>query len=121
FSSEFSRTNDEVSDTRLALAALLICASTAFAQAPSGPIPSSFFGMHVGDAMNWPAVSIGAMGKGTRVTWSYIEPIQGTRDWTRLDAHVDLAQAHGARYLQALGGCPCWAAPVSLQGQCTPD
>ena len=105
----------------LALAALLICASTAFAQAPSGPIPSSFFGMHVGDAMNWPTVSIGAMGKGTRVTWSYIEPIQGTRDWTRLDAHVDLAQAHGARYLQALGGCPCWAAPVSLQGQCTPD
>ena len=75
-------------------------------------IPSSLFGMHVGDAMNWPTVSIGAMGKGTRVTWSYIEPIEGTRDWTRLDAHVDLAQAHGARYLQALGGCPCWAAPV---------
>lgn len=77
--------------------------------------------MHLGDRMNWPSVSVGAMGKGTRVTWSYIEPIRGKRNWVRLDAHVNLAEKHGVRYLQTAGGSPCWAAPVTLRGQCTPN
>lgn len=86
----------------------------------NGPIPPSFFGMTIGDPMSWPTVSFGVMGKGSRIQWSYIEPTQGTRNWTRLDAHVNSAQTHGMRYLQPLvGACPCWAAPPSLQSQCT--
>jgi hypothetical protein len=100
----------------------LALAVSTFAQPPAGAIPAKFFGMHLGDPMHWPTVSIGSMGKATRVTWSYVEnPSKGVFRWARMDAAVALAQSHGFRYLQALGGCPCWAAPVSLQGQCVPN
>ena len=102
----------------VALVILLGGVATLAQTPPQTPVPADFFGMHLGFRMNWPTVSVGAMGKGTGVSWPYIEPSKGSYDWTRLDAHVQLAQNHGVHYLAALGGCPCWAAPRAAQPSC---
>src|SRR5207245_9615410 len=52
----------------------------AVAQAPSGVIPASYFGMHNMQYSDWPTFSIGALGKGTQVLWPYIEYRQGSYD-----------------------------------------
>jgi len=86
---------------------------------PQTPVPADYFGMHLGYPMDWPTVSVGALGKGTGVGWPYIEqPSKGSYNWTRLDGHVQLAQNHRVHYLAALGGCPCWAAPPAAQARC---
>ncbi len=76
----------------------------------SGPIPAAFFGMHVMEPRHWPTVPFGALGKGTGVTWDYIEPKKGQFDWLRLDRFVNDANAHGLGYMFSADGVPPWAA-----------
>jgi len=85
--------------------------STIVAVIPAGSmaIPSSLFGMQIIDTSSWPTVSVGALGKGA-MSWAYLEPAKGQLDWTRLDAYVDLAQAHGVSVMYSNSGVPKWAA-----------
>ena len=76
-------------------------------------LPSVVFGMHIMDPYvknPWPTVPVGALGKGARTLWSYIETSRGVYDWSRLDAYVNLAQAHGVKMMQSAAGVPEWAA-----------
>ena len=76
----------------------------------SEPIPSSLFGMHVIDYRDWPTVTFAALGKGTGVGWSAIEPTKGQFNWARLDEFVNEASSHGVSSFYAAGGVPSWAA-----------
>ena len=76
---------------------------------PTAPVPREFFGMHVIDRKDWPTVSIGALGKGTFTSWTYIERSRGTYDWSNLDAWVDLATQRGVDYFYSFDGFPRWA------------
>jgi hypothetical protein len=67
----------------------------AVAQAPSGVIPASYFGMHNMQYSDWPTFSIGALGKGTQVLWPYIEYQHGSYDWSLLDNYVSSSESHG--------------------------
>jgi hypothetical protein len=58
---------------------------------------------------SWPAVPFGALGKGTMVTWPYVEPAKGQFNWARLDRFVASASAHGVGILYSFGGVPAWA------------
>jgi alpha-D-ribose 1-methylphosphonate 5-triphosphate synthase subunit PhnH len=95
----------------LAQVVLLICASPALAQTPSSvPIPPSLFGNHLINDLDWPTVPFAALGKGTGVAWSAIEPTKGSYNWARLDERVDTASSHGVSIFYAGGGVPPWAA-----------
>jgi hypothetical protein len=76
----------------------------------TGPIPASFFGMSVIDPGNWPSISFGAFGKGGETTWPYVEPVKGQFNWTRLDAFVADAKAHGKTLFWTSQYVPQWAA-----------
>ena len=76
---------------------------------PAKPVPPEFFGMHVIERGNWPTVSIGALGKGTFTSWTYIERLRGSYDWSNLDAWVDLAMQHHVDYFFSFDGFPRWA------------
>jgi hypothetical protein len=62
------------------------------------------------DAENWPTVPFAALGKGTGVSWPYIEQTEGRFNWARLDQFVNEARAHGATYMFSSRGIPPWAA-----------
>src|SRR4051794_11753166 len=97
----------------LAAAALVL---TLVMQA-SGPatastqVTSKYFGMHFPAADTaWPSAKVGAINLTTNnVYWPQLEPTEGTFDWTRLDALVAQARAHGARPLLVLGQTPSYA------------
>jgi hypothetical protein len=76
----------------------------------SDPIPSSFFGMHVMDPDNWPIITFAALGKGTGVSWPYIEQVKNQFNWARLDRFVSLANTHGVSIMFSERGVPPWAA-----------
>jgi hypothetical protein len=89
--------------------------------ASSSPSPSglaaSFFGMHNGfSGGSWPSISVGALGKGQCVNWEYIENPRGTYDWSRLDAKVAAAAAHGVDLFYSNDSVPGWA--LSNQASC---
>jgi len=75
-----------------------------------GPIPASFFGVSVINPKIWPSASFGAFGKGGETTWPYLEPSKGVFNWTRLDAFVANAKAHGTTMFLTNYGVPSWAA-----------
>lgn len=76
----------------------------------TGPVPSTYFGMHVMTASDWPTVRIGALGKVSGSQWPYVEQVRGQFDWTHLDAWVNEARAHGISLMYSTGGVPPWAA-----------
>ena len=76
---------------------------------PAGPVPREFFGMHLIERKDWPTVPIGALGKGTFTSWTYIERSRGAYDWSNLDAWVDLATQHHLDYFYSFDGFPLWA------------
>jgi len=78
----------------------------------SGPIPSSYFGMHIIELGDWPTVPIGTLGKVTGVVWPYVEQVKGQFNWTRLDQFVDLASAHGLTIMYSSG----WTSPPVIRG-----
>jgi hypothetical protein len=76
-----------------------------------GEIPSTLFGMHKNAIISqpWPSVSVGAEGKGTAVTWGWIESTRGVYDWTQLDNYFNAAQAHGISFSFSNDSVPQWA------------
>jgi hypothetical protein len=90
----------------------LLLTSGLTAQTPTGPIPKSFFGNTLMNTSDWtiPAGELGSLGKGSGVTWPYVEPSRGSYDWSRLDAYVSAASSHGASMFYANEGVPPWAA-----------
>jgi Cellulase (glycosyl hydrolase family 5) len=86
---------------------------------PTGKIPPSFFGMTLINNAHWPTVPVGALGKGTGVTWIYIESSRGKYDWRNLDRWVNLAETHGVTLFWSNGGVPPWA--VANRSTCGPS
>jgi hypothetical protein len=85
----------------------------AAAASDSNAVSSMFFGMHIMDPYvtnPWPNVSVNALGKGARTLWSYVETSRGVFDWSRLDAYVNLSEAHGVKMMYSAEGIPAWAA-----------
>jgi len=93
--------------------------STVVPEGYAGPIPSTYFGMHIIEPADWPTASIGALGKATGVLWPYIEQTKGQFNWTRLDEFVDEANAHGMSLMYSNVGVPPWAA--ADQSTCQPE
>src|SRR6266567_3089722 len=94
----------------LAQAVALIAISSAMAQTPPGPVPPTFFGMHITQAYDWPTVPFGALGKGSGVGFAYLEQVKGQFNWSRMDDYVNATQAHGVGIFYVGGGVPPWAA-----------
>ncbi|HVN21204.1 MAG TPA: cellulase family glycosylhydrolase [Dongiaceae bacterium] len=97
-----------------AVLVLLLCligvSQTQVAEPAVGPIPSTYFGMHIIFTTDWPTSSFGALGKGSSVSWPFVELSRGVYDWSTLDAYVDLAQSHGMSFLYSQAYVPMWAA-----------
>ncbi len=85
----------------------------------AAPIGDEYFGMHMHRLVSktasplndWPApVRIGALRLwDSDLRWADIEPQPGLWNFTRFDAYVDSAAAHGASVLYTLGSTPRWA------------
>jgi polysaccharide biosynthesis protein PslG len=82
---------------------------------PAGPaeaatnqrVKATFFGMHDGDPTSWPAAPVGNIRLwDSGVSWREIETANGVFDFSRLDAEINTARAHGARVLLVLGQTP---------------
>ena len=76
-------------------------------------VPATYFGMHYLGVSEgtFPEVPVGS----TRlwdsgVSWREINPGRGVFDFTRLDAAVSNARAHGSSVMLVLGQTPLWAA-----------
>ena len=83
----------------------LLPAAPAAAATPR--IPGSFFGMHDGDTGSYPTAPVGAVRLwDSGVSWREIETAPGRYDFTRVDAQVNAARAHGASVLLVLGQTP---------------
>lgn len=78
-----------------------------------GPVPATYFGMHVLQPQDWPAVPVGALGKLTGALWPYVEPAKGQFNWSRIDSFVAAANAHGIGIMYSNDGIPPWAAADS--------
>jgi hypothetical protein len=79
----------------------------------AGPVPATYFAMHILQPQDWPAVPVGALGKLTGALWPYVEPTKGQYNWSRIDAFVDVASAHGVGVMYSNDGIPPWAAADS--------
>lgn len=93
-----------------AVAAVTANISTLVPEGYTGPVPSTYFGMHILQSANWPTVPIGSLGKATGVVWPYIETSKGQYSWGRLDEFVDEANANGIGLMYSSEGVPPWAA-----------
>jgi hypothetical protein len=111
-----------------AVALLLIAALTSTAQsnggaklqAPTTPIPASFFGLNVlnlewGGA--WPTAKFYGWRDGHSV-WLKVEPDKGQWNFSLLDHDVDLAERHGVEIMLLLGTTPTWASARPLEAGC---
>jgi hypothetical protein len=83
----------------------LLPAAPAVAATPR--IAGSFFGMHNGDTGSYPTAPVGAVRLwDSGVSWREIETAPGRYDFSRVDARVNAARAHGAAVLLVLGQTP---------------
>lgn len=106
------RAIDRRTVVRLALVLALLAAGVVVAPgSAASPSPrlvrAALFGMHVSDPGAWPTVPVGSVrlwDAGT--TWRDLETEPGTYDFSRLDAYVAQARAHGARVTLVLGQTP---------------
>ena len=103
----------------LAQALFLVASSSAMAQTPSGPVPSTFFGMSLMDSSDWPLIPFSALEKAPGVQWPFVEKTKGTFNWTQLDAWVAQANAHGVSFVYTSIYVPSWAA--ADQSSCVPS
>jgi hypothetical protein len=96
----------------LLLAAAVLPSQPAHAARARGiAVPRAFFGMHDTDPTTWPQVPIGSLRLwDSGVAWNQIQRVPGdcaaVCDWTRLDAQVAAANAHGAEVTIVLGQTP---------------
>jgi hypothetical protein len=79
----------------------------------AGPVPATYFAMHILQPQDWPTIPVGALGKLTGALWPYVEPTKGQYNWSRIDAFVDAATAHGIGVMYSNDGIPQWAAADS--------
>ena len=95
------------------------------AQTPSGPIPTTLFGQTYFDPVgNWPfppILSTGSLGKGTGVTWHYLQSSSScpsspcsTFDWYATDKYTAAAASHGVDFFYAFDNVPRWAVANTL-------
>ncbi|WP_456652671.1 cellulase family glycosylhydrolase [Bradyrhizobium lupini] len=63
---------------------------------------------------------IGALGKGTLVTWPYIERSPGSFDWSNLDNWVETAQSSKIDFFYSFKGVPKWAASDATKCEKSP-
>lgn len=73
-------------------------------------IPPTFFGMHTNRPHHWPSVPVGALGKGTEMTWPYVERVKGVFDWNLVDEWVEAAEDHHIALFVSPEHVPGWAA-----------
>lgn len=98
--------------TSLVLAAAALIGSAEVAAADVSTPPASFFGMHYSAVAEgtWPQADVGSVRLwDTGTSWRDLQPERGMWDWSRLDAAVDNAHAHGASVDLVLGPTPVWA------------
>lgn len=80
---------------------------------PSGPIPSSYFGMHnhhptyPGELVSVPIGTIRLWDTG--VNWPDLEPSRGVWQWSLLDQIISIAQQHQWQVILPLAFSPQWA------------
>jgi len=74
-----------------------------------------------GDPDTWPLVPVQVLGKPILLqSWGYLEPSQGTYDWTNSDAWIAQCQGHNVPCIFTFGGVPKWAAAAGVNcGQYT--
>lgn len=109
---------------RLALLAVLVLfAFTAWAAAPvqpaippAGPVPNTFFGLHINRAITeWPAAPFGSIRLwDTGTGWAQINRQPGRYNWQMLDRWLEMAKQHSVDVMYTMGRTPVWA-------QCGPD
>jgi len=95
---------------------------------PSGPIPETFFGLHMHkpvamDKQPWPTVPFGA-GRlwGCGVYWAQINTAKGEYDWSVLDRWLSKYHEHGIDDLMyTFGRVPQWASSKPNDSSCVPD
>ena len=78
-----------------------------------GPIPPTFFGMHINRLTTpWPQVPFGSLRMlGNLTTWFHLEGEARNRyDWRTLDRWLDAARAHKVDVMYTFSRTPGWAA-----------
>ena len=83
-------------------------------------VSSTFFGLSV-DGLNvahsWPlSVPLGTLGKTEGTEWNWLEPSNGTYDWTPLDNSIAFAKAAGVTtFVYTFWSTPEWASSAPTQ------
>jgi hypothetical protein len=110
---------------RLVLGLLFVLAfmTAAWAQSPpSGPVPLSFFGIHMNEGPTsfttpvLPPIIIGSGGKGAVTNWPYLEIAHGTYNWNALDAVVTFNKRTGKPVFEGYQEQPKWAVGSNTAG-----
>ena len=102
------------------IALLVVTAVPAVTLTRNTVVPPEYFGLHIHRyATTWPGTSVTTPWPATpfgawrlwdaNVRWADLEPAQNQWNWTKLDAYVDAAQAHGVEVTLVLGSTPRWA------------
>jgi len=98
---------------------LLFAAATASAapadssSAPVGPIPPTFFGLHINRPTTpWPQIPFGTLRMlGNMTTWMHLEGEgRGHYEWHNLDVWLNLAREHNVDVMYTFSRVPEWAA-----------
>ena len=80
---------------------------------PEGPVPPSYFGMHIHHAASgteWPSIPFGSWRLwDAGVSWPQLEPERGKWDFSLLDRYVKIAAERRVDILLTLGLTPTWA------------
>jgi hypothetical protein len=108
-----------------------VVASPESSGAPVGPIPSTFFGMHINRWNTpWPQVPIGSLRMlGNMTTWFHLEgEARGRYNWHNLDVWLNQAGEHNVDVMYTFSRTPEWAAaephascgPRSGEPDCSP-
>jgi hypothetical protein len=85
----------------------------AAAQANGIQVPPAFFGLHDGSMAAYDGLSFGSIRLwDAGVEWRQVETAPGVYDWSRLDALVSAAQAHGTEVTLVLAMTPSFYGPA---------
>lgn len=97
--------------------------NAATSNASRGPIPPTFFGMHINRLTTpWPQVPFGSLRMlGNLTTWFHLEGEGRNRyDWRTLDRWLDAARVHNVDVMYTFSRTPAWAAR-SAHSTCGPS
>lgn len=106
--------------TSATLGALLVPGGVGAAMSNGGAVMRApYFGMHFHRVLSapglqtptvWPQAAIGSLRLwDSGVRWADVTPRRDRWDFDKLDAYVELAEAHGASVVYTLGSTPRWA------------